>query len=203
MRQRPDALILIAVYEFVMAAMLLIAACVVLPIALLITPFASDGFNQFLTRFVVVGVVLTIVFGFGVASAIVGFGLLMLKEWARIGAILLAIPALIVFPIWTVLAILIIVYLAGEEGRALFRRSRRAAMVSARTFRREASNDEPGNGPPDWGSSPETSDFGPLNDERKINAPETPGAKVSWQESADEVEDEESTGGDGSKPPIP
>ncbi len=47
MRQRPDALILIAVYEFVMAAMLLIASCIVLPIALVITPFTADTFGQF------------------------------------------------------------------------------------------------------------------------------------------------------------
>ncbi len=134
MRRRPDALILIAIYEFVMAAMLLIAACVVLPIALLIIPFASDGFGQFIRRFVVVGLVLTIVFGFGIASGIVGVGLLLLREWARIGAILLAIPALVVFPIWTVLAILILVYLAGEEGRALFRGSHRAASVSGSMF---------------------------------------------------------------------
>ena len=72
MRQRPDALILIAVYEFVMAAMLLIASCIVLPIALLITPFASDGFGQFAARFALIGVSLTIIFGFAVASGIVG-----------------------------------------------------------------------------------------------------------------------------------
>jgi hypothetical protein len=209
MRQRPDALILIAVYEFVMAAMLLIAACVVLPIALLITPFASDGFNEFITRFAVVGVALTIVFGFGVASGIVGFGLLMLKEWARIGAILLAIPTLIVFPIWTVLSILIIAYLAGEEGRALFRRSRRAGMVSARSYRQEArddvsesSFDDPTVPPPTWGEASDPADYDQPNNEGKRNAPESPGATMTWQEPSNEVDDQGATGDGLSKPPV-
>ncbi len=183
MRQRPDALILIAVYEFVMAAMLLIASCIVLPIALLITPFASDGFGQFAARFALIGVSLTIIFGFAVASGIIGFGLLMLKEWARIGAIVLAVPALAVFPIWTVLALLIIVYLAGEDGRSLFRRSRRAGHIAAREFRHAADQEEtlnvvPTVSPPIWKASTPMEDMdvdGNGLSEKKI-APEKSGA---------------------------
>ncbi len=190
MRQRPDALVLIAVYEFVMAAMLLIASCIVLPIALVITPFTADTFGQFATRFALVGVSLTVVFGFAVASAIVGFGLLMLKEWARMGAILLAIPALAVFPIWTVLALLIIVYLVGEEGRALFRHSRRAGLIAAREFQREAHQKETIEvetvaSPPVWKSSEPVSDLDGAHygrSEKKI-APEMPGANDLLQES--------------------
>lgn len=203
MRQRPDALILIAIYEFVMAAMLLIVACVVLPIALLVTPFASNGFGEFLGRFVVVGLLLSIVFGFGVASGIVGFGLLMLKEWARIGAILLAIPALIVFPIWTVLAILIIVYLAGEEGRALFRHSRRAATVSARSLRQEARTDDPGVSPSFWrsSSSPDPAVYAGPTDRGTTNVPEEPGATLRRQEPQDGLDDRDSSTDDIIRPP--
>jgi hypothetical protein len=196
MRQRPDALVLIAVYEFVMAAMLLIAACVVLPIALLITPFASDSFGQFLGRFLIVALILTVVFGFGVASAMVGFGLLLLKEWARIGAILLAIPAIIGFPIWTVIAILIIVYLAGQEGRALFRHSRRAGMVSARISLEDANEEDLVNNsvswePPDPPAGAET-----------IAAPEEPRANVIWTEPAAEAGGHQAVGEDVKKPPL-
>jgi len=196
MRQRPDALVLIAVYEFVMAAMLLIAACVVLPIALLITPFASDSFGQFLGRFLIVALILTVVFGFGVASAMVGFGLLLLKEWARIGAILLAIPAIIGFPIWTVIAILIIVYLAGQEGRALFRHSRRAGMVSARISLEDANEEDLVNNsvswePPDPPAGAET-----------IAAPEEPRANVIWTEPAAEADGHQAVGEDVKKPPL-
>ncbi len=172
MRQRPDSLILIAVYEFVMAAMFLIASCVVLPIALLITPFASHGFGQFVARFFFVALALTVVFGFGVASAVVGFGLLTLKEWARIGAMLLAIPVLVIFPIWTVIGILILVYLAGEEGRSLFRHSRRASKVSARTYREEAEvpAEESSDSPPNWTSS-DIPHFDPEDDGGPIIVP--------------------------------
>ena len=202
MRRRPDALILIAIYEFVMAAMLLIAACVVLPIALLIIPFASDGFGQFIRRFVVVGLVLTIVFGFGIASGIVGVGLLLLREWARIGAILLAIPALVVFPIWTVLAILILVYLAGEEGRALFRGSHRAASVSGSMFHETVRAEESTSSPPVSPASadPAVNDRPDKADMR--NAPEEPGAESTWYEPVDDAGDEGTTGDDVGKPPA-
>ncbi len=174
MRQRPDPLILIAVYEFVMAAMFLIASCVVLPIALLITPFASHGFGQFVARFFFVALALTVVFGFGVASAVVGFGLLTLKEWARIGAMLLAIPVLVIFPIWTVIGILILIYLASDDGRALFRHSRRASKVSARAYREEAevAAEEPTVSPPHWASSPDIPRYDP-DDDDPIIVPET------------------------------
>ena len=190
MRQRPDALILIAVYEFVMAAMLLIASCIVLPIALLITPFASNGFGQFAARFAVIGITLTVVFGFAVASGIVGVGLLMLKEWARIGAILLAIPALVVFPIWTVLALLIIVYLVGEEGRSLFRHTRRVGLVASRESRRTPDQEEtlyvvPTVAPPAWKAQEPVEDPIVVGDGRADTtiAPETPGANDDVQDS--------------------
>lgn len=202
MRQRPDALVLIAVYEFVMAAMLLIAACVVLPIALLITPFASNGFGQFIGRFVIVALVLTIVFGFGVASALVGFGLLLLKEWARIGAILLAIPALVVFPIWTVIGILIIVYLAGQEGRSLFRHSRRAGMVSARISLEEANEEDPAVSPARWEPSTDPPRYDPPAGAETLVAPEEPGANVIWTEPVTEADGHQTTGGDVKKPPV-
>ncbi|HVB65098.1 MAG TPA: hypothetical protein VNE17_10230 [Nitrolancea sp.] len=131
MRQRPDSLILIAVYELIMSAILLIVSCVVLPIALLLTPFGSGGFGDFLARFFVVGLVLAATFGIGIASGVVGIGLLLGKGWARVGAIALAILALFGFPIWTVIGILIIVYLLGEEGRSVFSPERhRAALVA-------------------------------------------------------------------------
>jgi len=133
MRQRPDSLILIAVYELVMAAVLLIVSCVVLPIALLLTPFGSGGMVDFFARFFVVGLMLAATFGIGIASGIVGIGLLLRKSWARVGAIALAILALIGFPIWTVIGILIIVYLLGDEGRTAFYPERRRAALTDET----------------------------------------------------------------------
>jgi len=131
MRQRTDSLILIAVYELIMAAMLLIVSCVVLPLALLLTPFGSGGMVDFIARFFVVGLMLAATFGIGIASGIVGIGLLLHKGWARVGAIALAILALFGFPIWTVIGILIIVYLLSEEGRTVFYPERHRAALAA------------------------------------------------------------------------
>ncbi|HVX29730.1 MAG TPA: hypothetical protein VHA53_04555 [Nitrolancea sp.] len=119
MRQH-DAVIVIAIYEFVMCAMLLLISCVVLPIALVLTPVSSDGWGEFVARFVIVGLLLAATFGIGIASGIVGVGLLNRREWARVGAIVLAIIGLVGFPIWTIIGILILFYLLGEEGRAQF-----------------------------------------------------------------------------------
>jgi hypothetical protein len=119
MRQH-DALIVIAVYEFVMCAMLLLVACVVLPLALVLTPIGADNWGQFVVRFLIVGLSLAACFGIGIASGIVGFGLLLRREWARAGAIVLAIIGLVGFPIWTVIGILILIYLLSDNGRTQF-----------------------------------------------------------------------------------
>jgi hypothetical protein len=127
MRQH-DALIVIAVYEFVMCAMLLLVACVVLPIALVVTPIGADDWGQFVARFFIVGLALAASFGIGIASGIVGFGLLRHREWARVGAIVLAIIGLVGFPIWTVIGILILIYLLSDNGRAQFGHARRVRV---------------------------------------------------------------------------
>jgi hypothetical protein len=129
--QRHDALIVIAVYELVMCAMLLLVACVVLPIALVLTPVGSDDWGEFVARFFIVGLALAASFGIGIASGIVGFGLLRRREWARIGAIVLAIIGLVGFPIWTVIGILILIYLFSDSGRAQFGHAPRVSSAHA------------------------------------------------------------------------
>ena len=132
MRQH-DALIVIAVYEFVMCAMLLLVACVVLPIALVLTPFGAGDWSEFVARFFIVGLSLAASFGIGIASGIVGFGLLHRREWARVGAIVLAIIGLVGFPIWTVIGILILTYLLGDNGRSQFGHARRVSIPRTQT----------------------------------------------------------------------
>lgn len=200
MRQRPDSLVLIAGYELVMAAMLLIVSCVVLPIGLLLTPFGSGGYGDFLARFFVVGLVLATTFGIGVASGIVGVGLLLRKEWARVGAIALAIPALLGFPIWTVIGILIIVYLVGEEGRAVFRHDRRAATLSARAYRDDVSATEITRDLPVWDVSTEMPADETFTPERDANgSPDRSGPKSPRLEPINGESGEE-TGNDPDRP---
>lgn len=130
MRQH-DGLIAIAVYELVMCAMLLLVACVVLPIALVLTPIGADNWGQFVARFFIVGLSLAATFGLGIASGIVGFGLLGRRAWARTGAIVLAIVGLVGFPIWTVIGILILIYLFSDNGRAQFGSARPVTAARA------------------------------------------------------------------------
>lgn len=132
MRQH-DALIVIAVYELVMCAMLLLVACVVLPIALVFTPVGANNWGEFVARFFIVGVALMASFGIGIASGIVGFGLLRRREWARVGAIVLAIIGLVGFPIWTVIGILILIYLFSDNGREQFGHARRVSHAQTET----------------------------------------------------------------------
>lgn len=201
MRQRPDSLILIAVYELIMAAMLLIVSCVVLPIALLLTPFGSGGTGDFLARFFVVGLVLAATFGIGIASGIVGFGLLLRREWARAGAIALAIPALLGFPIWTVVGILIIVYLLGEEGRAAFRPDRRAAMLSAHAYRSAIITSEITPDPQVVDVPTDVADAGRTAHAGETNAPDHSDAKSPRLERTNEERDRDASGDPKKSPP--
>jgi hypothetical protein len=53
-------------------------------------------------------------------SVLTGFGLLRLRRWARISAIILAIPSLATFPVGTVVSILILVYLLKRDVARIF-----------------------------------------------------------------------------------
>lgn len=118
--QRPSGVTLIAIYEFVTAAVLLICTCTVLVFAMPAAFFAVGTPRDIFSTLIVLGGSVAVLFAFGVASAVVGWGLLQMQPWARIGAIALAIPALFGFPLWTIAAIVILVYLASAEGRAAF-----------------------------------------------------------------------------------
>jgi len=133
---RPTGVTLIAVYEFVTAAVCLLATCVVLVFltpAMLFTagrPREAIGglfFVLLLFGFFLAFAIGSAVVGWGLllqerwsGSAVVGWGLLLQERWSRVGAMVLAIPALLGFPVWTVAAIAVLVYLASGEGRAAF-----------------------------------------------------------------------------------
>ena len=63
-------------------------------------------------------------------AVLTGFGLLRLRRWARISAIILAIPSLATFPVGTVLSILILVYLLKREVARLFQLGEGPATLS-------------------------------------------------------------------------
>lgn len=123
MRPRPTGVTLVAIYEFASAAFLLLGSCVVLFFAMPAVAFTTQpdrGPGGVIATLIVLLLTMGGTLVIGVASAVVGWGLLQLAPWARTGAIVLAIPALLGFPAWTVAAIIVIVYLVSDEARAAF-----------------------------------------------------------------------------------
>ena len=53
-------------------------------------------------------------------SVLTGIGLLRLRPWARISAVLLAVPSLVSFPVGTVTSILVLVYLLRRDVGRVF-----------------------------------------------------------------------------------
>ena len=114
--ERPDGVSFIAIYYVFFSVMNLIGSCAILIFALIpeMGPRADVG----------------AVFGIGtgllcVTSGIIlglaaGLGLLRLKNWARILAIVLAVPTLLVIPFGTVIGAVIIWYLFKPEVKEVF-----------------------------------------------------------------------------------
>jgi hypothetical protein len=120
--RRPEFVTLIAIYQFVTAGILLLLSCLVLAFMLpAIVVFAPVAEGAFLAL-ILAASALALLLGFGFASIIVGWGLIRMREWARLGALVLALFALIGFPIWTIAGVLILIYLTTEDARAAFAR---------------------------------------------------------------------------------
>jgi hypothetical protein len=119
--KRPDGVTAIAVWFFVDALLMLIFACILLAI-----PFSgviediNNPTGEFWVVFSVTCGVIFILLS-GVLSVLAGWGLLMLKEWARWLGIILSIFSLFAFPIGTVIGVLIIWYLLREDVREVFK----------------------------------------------------------------------------------
>jgi hypothetical protein len=108
--ERPDGVSVIAIYYVFFAVMNLIGSCAILLFALVPAMGATgDGFGF-----------LGAVFGIGIGGLAAGLGLLRLKNWARILAIVLAIFSLLAFPIGTIIGGLIIWYLIKPEVKEVF-----------------------------------------------------------------------------------
>jgi hypothetical protein len=125
--RRPEFVTLIAVYQFITAAILFLLSCL---IPVLVFPSIFVYIDRSDEIFLAIGVAtgaLALTVGFGLASIVVGYGLLRMRNWGRLGAIVLAAFALIGFPIWTVVAVLVLVYLTSTEAREAFTRTRTRA----------------------------------------------------------------------------
>ena len=118
--ERPDGVSFIAIYYVFFAVMNLIGSCAILFFALI--PVMGSGGDSFGIFASVFGI--SVGFLFVAAGALLGLaaglGLLRLKNWARILAIVLAIPTLLAIPIGTVIGAVIIWYLFKPEVKEVF-----------------------------------------------------------------------------------
>lgn len=117
---RPDNVTLIAIYYFVVGGLGLFGALAIVLLAIVpVVLVVQDpvGLNVSLAA---LGLGMITAGAFGIASVVVGFGLLRLRSWARWAAIVLAILGLCGFPIGTVIGALILIYLLGDEARLVF-----------------------------------------------------------------------------------
>lgn len=127
--ERPSGVTLIALYEFATAAILLLMSCAILFFALPALMFTATTPAGVIRALVVLLLLLGCGLAFSGASAVIGWGLFKMWPWARVGAMVLAIPALLGFPIWTVAAVIVLIYLGSNEGRAAFAAAEAAARV--------------------------------------------------------------------------
>ncbi len=120
LRQRPESVTLIAVYQFISALPGLIIALAILVIAL--PAVLHTGLDRVSLSAALFGLGLVILFtgGLGILSVFAGFGMLKMKEWARWITIVLAIFNLPVIPIGTLISVFILFYLFKPETRQMF-----------------------------------------------------------------------------------
>jgi hypothetical protein len=122
-RRRPEFVTLIAVYQFVTAGILFLLSCLILTVLFPSIFLYIDVSEGVFAAMIVAAGAMALLIGFGVASLVVGWGLLRMREWGRLGAIVLAAFALIGFPVWTIVAILVLVHLTSNDAREAFTRS--------------------------------------------------------------------------------
>lgn len=116
---RPDLLILVAVWEFITAAVALIgiSAIAVFAFPEVIGPMWGPALVGGLFGLSIAVLVLLCFVGIAVAG---GTGLIKGKEWGRILSIVHAAIALLWFPVGTVIGVLVIIYLTKPDVREYF-----------------------------------------------------------------------------------
>ena len=118
--KRPEGIVLLAIYHFLVAVPGIIIGLMILIIpvpAVVMSVNDAVGLTAALA-----GLALAILLsgGLGIVYLIAGIGLLYMQNWARWLAIALAVLSLLVIPIGTVIGAIVLVYLFNEPVRQLF-----------------------------------------------------------------------------------
>lgn len=115
---RPNGISAIAVYFFIVAAFDFIGACAILLFPLAAVMSAGNDGSVAAIAALTSGLCATVVLG--ALSLAAGIGLMRLATWARWLAFALASLSLILFPIGTIIGVIIIWYLLRQDVRQAF-----------------------------------------------------------------------------------
>jgi len=118
--KRPDNVTAIAIYHLIVGAMKLLGAVALLILGALPVMLTVYDEVALIWSLIAIGVGAAILGAFGIVSLVVGFGLLKMCPWARWAAVVLAVLGLPSFPVGTVVSVLILIYLLGDDGRQAF-----------------------------------------------------------------------------------
>ena len=118
-KKRPDEVLIIAIYHFIEAAMLLFGLLAIGLAGFAILYAATNEPSIIIPLgFLTVGAMFLVLLA--VVNVVVGWGLLRMQNWARWAAIVLSVFRLPNFPIGTVIGGLIIYYLVQDKARVQF-----------------------------------------------------------------------------------
>ena len=109
-KSRPDGVTILSIWYFVLGAGALFGACVAtVPIGLISMSDMPTGGRLLASALLGFGVTITLFSG--VICCLVGWGLWKRAEWARVGALVLAIVHLPFFPVGTAIGVATLWYL--------------------------------------------------------------------------------------------
>ncbi|MBC7263173.1 MAG: hypothetical protein H5T64_02310 [Chloroflexi bacterium] len=122
--KRPDGILVISIYQWVIGAVCLFAICGLGFLLLIMGAVLTEEPDARIPMAVLATVV---VFGagllllYGLAQVIAGWGLYHMKPWGRILTIILSVLRLLNFPVGTIIGGAIIYYLVRPEIEAMFK----------------------------------------------------------------------------------
>jgi hypothetical protein len=120
LKQRPDGLTLSSIWFYLCGVFFLIITAVVAFLTLAFGVGALTDHLGMLIPTTLFGIITLAFMALSILNLVVGYGLWILKPWARIGAIALAIVGLIFMPVGTIIGALILWYLLTPEAATSF-----------------------------------------------------------------------------------
>jgi hypothetical protein len=120
LKQRPDGLTIISIWFYLSGAFFMIVTAIVAFVTLTVGVHALAEDIGGLLPTTMFGIITLAFMAISILNLIVGYGLWILKPWARIGAIALAIVGLIFLPVGTIAGALTLWYLLKPEVAAAF-----------------------------------------------------------------------------------